>query len=199
MDDSQIKLKKMLSNDIESTVTSDKIIVSDDMNSVHTLANVLIKLDNDCESLRTVDSNDGVPMGLSIPFGVDLTAKTFESLINIAEKLADEFYAPNDKEEHKEKKPVPSEEPTKSTAQKDKTSKVTTKQKDSSSTTSASSKKDNKTDRTTTTKKDQTTDKTDTKKKMINQRIINQMLKIKIKTKVKRKSKIKKKMKKKKI
>jgi len=73
--------------------TSNKLVVSDEINITHTLANVLIKLDNDCESLRTVDSNDGIPMSLSIPFGVDLTSKTFESLIDIAEKLAEEFYS----------------------------------------------------------------------------------------------------------
>eukprot|EP00485_Elphidium_margaritaceum_P016403 CAMPEP_0202724926 /NCGR_PEP_ID=MMETSP1385-20130828/177770_1 /ASSEMBLY_ACC=CAM_ASM_000861 /TAXON_ID=933848 /ORGANISM="Elphidium margaritaceum" /LENGTH=58 /DNA_ID=CAMNT_0049390733 /DNA_START=1 /DNA_END=173 /DNA_ORIENTATION=- len=39
--------------------------------------------------------NEKMPMSLSLPFGVDLTSKTFELLLEIAEKLSGEFYAEN--------------------------------------------------------------------------------------------------------
>ena len=68
---------------------------NDDENAslLFTLSNILIKLNADCESLRTVDSTEKKPLSLSIAFGVDLTSKTFECLLDIAEKLSKEFYS----------------------------------------------------------------------------------------------------------
>jgi len=155
----------LLNND-----TPNKLVVSDDINSTHTLANVVIKLDSDYESLRSVDTNDGIPMSLSIPFGVDLASKTFESLIDIAEKLAEEFYS-IDKDNKEEKHNTGSKKQTKTSdesSQKDSKTPNTQSTKRKDSTTQTSTKKDNKTNTkgtTTSTVKKESTDKTDTKKK----------------------------------
>ncbi|ETO25164.1 hypothetical protein RFI_11981 [Reticulomyxa filosa] len=75
--------------------TGDTLELQDEVSATLALSNILVKIDNDCESLQTVDTLDSVPMSLSIPFGVDLTSQTFEALLEITERLADEFYAKN--------------------------------------------------------------------------------------------------------
>ena len=70
------------------------------ISNICALANLIIKLDEDTESLRSVDLNEKMPLSLSLPFGVDITEQTFETLLNIIEKLSDEFYCDKDKNDH---------------------------------------------------------------------------------------------------
>ncbi|ETO32281.1 vcbs repeat containing protein, partial [Reticulomyxa filosa] len=81
----------LISSGISSTPSG--TVLRDEVSATLALANIIVKLDNDCEALRTVDTLEHVPMSLSIPFGVDLTTQTFESLLEIAERLTEEFYA----------------------------------------------------------------------------------------------------------
>ena len=48
------------------------------------------------DTMCSVDESEEMPMSLSLPFGVDLCSSTMETLLEILEKLAEEFYSVNE-------------------------------------------------------------------------------------------------------
>ena len=66
---------------------------TDEVDAIFALVNLIVKLDDDCETLNSVDSTEPPPYAFSIPFGVDLTSKNFLTLLECAENLSNEFYS----------------------------------------------------------------------------------------------------------